>query len=404
MGARTASEREQVAFNDVVLSRVPGRGQALLALHVDGQLLVRYASDGVIAATPIGLDRLQLRGRRPDRLAPDARDDHHARRAPRPLQPRRRARRRGEPGRRDPPVERADRGRGRRPAARAGRARAGASRSPRTRGRRCSCAWAPPASPSAHGASSASPTPPRWPTSTSQATSAEPGGQPCGRPLRWRQCSGSSGCSRNTMWSSVPEAATASHTRPARPRGRRPRARSRRRPASSGSPTCAPGSAAASAVRASWSRGVPEWSSSIPTACRCCHCVNATAMTEHDRVAVVTGAGLRARARRHARTAGRRLPRGAGRAPRGRAARDARGCRPGPRDRRPDRRRRPRCRRRPVRSRARRVRPRRRAVQQRRVVRQAGAVRRGRLRGLAGDRGDEPHRRLPVRPGGLPRR
>ena len=46
--------REQVAFNDVVLSRVPGRGQAALALHVDGQLLVRYASDGVIAATPIG--------------------------------------------------------------------------------------------------------------------------------------------------------------------------------------------------------------------------------------------------------------------------------------------------------------------------------------------------------------
>jgi NAD+ kinase len=46
--------RERVAFNDVVLSRVPGRGQALLALHVDGQLLVRYASDGVIAATPAG--------------------------------------------------------------------------------------------------------------------------------------------------------------------------------------------------------------------------------------------------------------------------------------------------------------------------------------------------------------
>ena len=48
------SRTERVAFNDVVLSRVPGRGQALLALHVDGQLLVRYASDGVIAATPAG--------------------------------------------------------------------------------------------------------------------------------------------------------------------------------------------------------------------------------------------------------------------------------------------------------------------------------------------------------------
>jgi NAD+ kinase len=45
---------ERVAYNDVVLSRIPGRGQAALALHVDGQLLVRYASDGVIAATPAG--------------------------------------------------------------------------------------------------------------------------------------------------------------------------------------------------------------------------------------------------------------------------------------------------------------------------------------------------------------
>jgi NAD+ kinase len=45
---------ERIAYNDVVLSRVPGRGQAALALHIDGQLLVRYASDGVIAATPSG--------------------------------------------------------------------------------------------------------------------------------------------------------------------------------------------------------------------------------------------------------------------------------------------------------------------------------------------------------------
>jgi NAD+ kinase len=45
---------ERVVYNDVVLSRVPGRGQAALGLRVDGQLLVRYASDGVIAATPAG--------------------------------------------------------------------------------------------------------------------------------------------------------------------------------------------------------------------------------------------------------------------------------------------------------------------------------------------------------------
>ena len=46
--------RERIAYNDAVLSRVPGRGQAALGLRVDGQLLVRYASDGVIAATPAG--------------------------------------------------------------------------------------------------------------------------------------------------------------------------------------------------------------------------------------------------------------------------------------------------------------------------------------------------------------
>jgi NAD+ kinase len=44
----------QIAYNDVVLTRVPGRGQAALALRIDGELLVRYASDGVIAATPQG--------------------------------------------------------------------------------------------------------------------------------------------------------------------------------------------------------------------------------------------------------------------------------------------------------------------------------------------------------------
>jgi NAD+ kinase len=44
----------QTAYNDVVLTRVPGHGQAALALRIDGELLVRYASDGVIAATPQG--------------------------------------------------------------------------------------------------------------------------------------------------------------------------------------------------------------------------------------------------------------------------------------------------------------------------------------------------------------
>jgi NAD+ kinase len=45
---------EQIAYNDVVVSRVPGHGQAALGLRIDGELLVRYASDGVITATPQG--------------------------------------------------------------------------------------------------------------------------------------------------------------------------------------------------------------------------------------------------------------------------------------------------------------------------------------------------------------
>jgi NAD+ kinase len=49
-----AGQPARVAYNDVVLSRVPGRGQAALGLRIDGELLVRYASDGVIAATPQG--------------------------------------------------------------------------------------------------------------------------------------------------------------------------------------------------------------------------------------------------------------------------------------------------------------------------------------------------------------
>jgi len=46
--------QERAAYNDVVLSRVPGRGRVALGLRVDGQLLVRYASSGVIVATPVG--------------------------------------------------------------------------------------------------------------------------------------------------------------------------------------------------------------------------------------------------------------------------------------------------------------------------------------------------------------
>jgi NAD+ kinase len=57
-GALALAESEgigaHIAYNDLVLTRVPGRGQAGLALRIDGELLARYASDGVIAATPQG--------------------------------------------------------------------------------------------------------------------------------------------------------------------------------------------------------------------------------------------------------------------------------------------------------------------------------------------------------------
>jgi NAD+ kinase len=51
---RAARAATTVAYNDVVLSRVPGRGQANLGLRIDGELLARYSSDGIIVATPQG--------------------------------------------------------------------------------------------------------------------------------------------------------------------------------------------------------------------------------------------------------------------------------------------------------------------------------------------------------------
>ncbi len=42
------------AFNDLVLLRSPGHGEAALAVSVDGELFARFAADGIIAATPTG--------------------------------------------------------------------------------------------------------------------------------------------------------------------------------------------------------------------------------------------------------------------------------------------------------------------------------------------------------------
>ena len=42
------------AFNDLVVWRTPGFGQAALAVSVGGELFARYAADGIIVATPTG--------------------------------------------------------------------------------------------------------------------------------------------------------------------------------------------------------------------------------------------------------------------------------------------------------------------------------------------------------------
>lgn len=42
------------AFNDLVVCRTPGFGQAALAVSVGGELFARYAADGMIVATPTG--------------------------------------------------------------------------------------------------------------------------------------------------------------------------------------------------------------------------------------------------------------------------------------------------------------------------------------------------------------
>jgi NAD+ kinase len=42
----------RIAFNDIALVRIPGRGQAAVGLIVDGQPFVRYVADAVVVSTP----------------------------------------------------------------------------------------------------------------------------------------------------------------------------------------------------------------------------------------------------------------------------------------------------------------------------------------------------------------
>jgi NAD+ kinase len=46
--------RDEVAFNDLALVRVPGHGMTEVLLHVEGHPFVEYAADAVVVATPTG--------------------------------------------------------------------------------------------------------------------------------------------------------------------------------------------------------------------------------------------------------------------------------------------------------------------------------------------------------------
>jgi NAD+ kinase len=46
--------RETVAFNDLALIRVPGRGMSEVELRVEGHPFVRYSADALVVATPTG--------------------------------------------------------------------------------------------------------------------------------------------------------------------------------------------------------------------------------------------------------------------------------------------------------------------------------------------------------------
>ena len=83
--ARGAGDRDgdldRAAINDVVVVR-KGAGQVIVEIHVDGQLYVRYAGDGIVVATPAGSSAYTLAAGGPI-LAKDQRGDgRHADRAP----------------------------------------------------------------------------------------------------------------------------------------------------------------------------------------------------------------------------------------------------------------------------------------------------------------------------------
>lgn len=52
--ATVVGDGSRIAFNDVVLVRMPGQRQAAIGLHIDGQPFVRYVADAVVVSTPTG--------------------------------------------------------------------------------------------------------------------------------------------------------------------------------------------------------------------------------------------------------------------------------------------------------------------------------------------------------------
>ena len=54
VGDTVVGDIMRIAFNDVALVRIPGRGQAAVGLVIDGQPFVRYVADAVVVSTPTG--------------------------------------------------------------------------------------------------------------------------------------------------------------------------------------------------------------------------------------------------------------------------------------------------------------------------------------------------------------
>ena len=145
------------ASNDVVLGRIPGRGQAEFAVSVDGELFAALRRRRPHRRDADRRDGVQLVGRRSDRLALDRGDAPHRARAARRLQPHAGGRHDRTAHDRRPRRQRPGRRRMRRRALQPTPDPAPASRCPGATSPVCSSVWAGRASTHAPGASCGSP-------------------------------------------------------------------------------------------------------------------------------------------------------------------------------------------------------------------------------------------------------